>query len=40
MTEDQKRENVAAEVARGSDALESAEILLGAGKFTDSVHAS
>jgi uncharacterized protein len=37
VTDDQTRDNIAAEVARGKDALESAEILLGAGKFADSV---
>ena len=37
MTDENKRTNIAAEVARGDDSLESAEILLGAGKLADSV---
>jgi len=37
VTDEQTRVNVAAEVARGTDALESARILLAAGKFADAV---
>ncbi len=37
MTEDQKRDNIAAEVARGDGALKSAELLLGAGQLADAV---
>lgn len=37
MTNDQKRAAVAAEVARGDDALEEAELLLAAGKLAGSV---
>ncbi|HEY3819072.1 MAG TPA: hypothetical protein VGL81_18005 [Polyangiaceae bacterium] len=32
MTEDNRRKNVAAEVRRGDESLESAELLLAAGK--------
>lgn len=37
MTEDNRKRNIAAEVARGDESLESAEILLAAGKFADAV---
>lgn len=40
MTSDQKRAAVAAEVARGNDALEEAELLLAAGKLAGSVSRS
>jgi uncharacterized protein (UPF0332 family) len=37
VTDDQKRAAVAAELARGDDAVEEAELLLGAGKLAGSV---
>ena len=37
MTEDNKRANIAAEVKRGEESLESAQILLSAGKHSDAV---
>lgn len=37
MTGDNKRKNIAAETARGDDSLESAQILLAAGKLADAV---
>ncbi len=37
MTEESRRKNVAIEVARGAESLESAEILLAAGKLADAV---
>ena len=37
MTEDQTRRSIAAEVARGDDALKSADLLLGAGQLADAV---
>ena len=37
MTDDDRRIDIAAEVARGREALESAEILLAANKYADSV---
>ena len=37
MTEDNRRQNIATELARGKEALESAEILLAAGKNADAV---
>lgn len=37
MTADQRRAAVAAEVARGKEALEAAEILLAAGKYADAI---
>lgn len=37
MTNGNRRRNIATEVARGREALESAEILFGAGKYADSV---
>lgn len=37
MTDDQKRAALAAEIARGQDALEEAELLLGAGKLAGAV---
>ncbi len=37
MTDENKKRNIAAEVERGNDSLESAEILLAAGKLADAV---
>jgi uncharacterized protein (UPF0332 family) len=37
VTDDARKRSVAAEILRGDDALESAVILLGAGKYADSV---
>jgi uncharacterized protein (UPF0332 family) len=37
VTEDNKRANIAAEVKRGEESLESAQILLSAGKHADAV---
>lgn len=37
MTEDQKKANIAAEVARGDSSLRSAELLLDAGQLADAV---
>jgi uncharacterized protein (UPF0332 family) len=37
LTGDNKRKNIAAEIARGDESLESARILLAAGKHADSV---
>jgi hypothetical protein len=37
MTEDNRLKNIAIETARGEDSLESARILLAAGKYADSV---
>lgn len=37
MTDENKKKSIAAECARGTDALESAEILLAAGKLADAV---
>ncbi len=37
MTEDNRRKNLAIEIARGTDSLEAAEILLAAGKLADAV---
>ncbi len=37
MTGDNRKKNIAAEVVRGDESLESAELLLAAGKFADAV---
>jgi uncharacterized protein (UPF0332 family) len=37
VTEENRRKNIAAEVRRGGEALESAEILLRAGKYSDAI---
>jgi hypothetical protein len=37
MTEESRRKNIAAEIRRGDESLESAEILLAAGKLADAV---
>lgn len=37
MTGDNRRKNIAAEVRRGDESLESAEILVAAGKFADAI---
>lgn len=37
MTGDQKTQNIAAEVARGDDALKSADLLLNGGQYADAV---
>jgi uncharacterized protein (UPF0332 family) len=37
LTDEQKRANIAAEVARGESALRSAELLMGAGQLADAV---
>lgn len=38
MTEENRAKNIAIEAARGDDSLDSARILLAAGKYADSVH--